>query len=110
MVRLIQDRDKADKHVFAPEQVSKLIDAAEGDWKGLIISAYYTGGRLSDLARLTWSNVNLSKNKKVLRFMQKKTKGKTPKAKVEIPVHEALEEYLLSGPIPTSRIRGVRQS
>jgi hypothetical protein len=24
-VRLIQDRDKADKHVFSPEQVSKLI-------------------------------------------------------------------------------------
>jgi integrase len=31
--------------------------------------------------------------------MQKKTKGKTTKAKVEIPIHEALEEYLLSGPI-----------
>jgi integrase len=68
-----QDRDKADKHVFAPAQVSQLIDTAEGDWKGLIISAYYTGGRLSDLARLTWSNVNLSRNKKVIRFVQKKT-------------------------------------
>ena len=30
--------------------------------------------------------------------MQKKTKGKTPKSKVEIPIHEALEEYLLSEP------------
>jgi integrase len=98
-VRLIKDRGKVDKHVFSPEQVSKLIEAAEGDWKGLIISAYYTGGRLSDLARLTWSNIDLSPNKKVIRFMQKKTKGKTPKAKVEIPIHEALEEYLLSGPI-----------
>jgi integrase len=98
-VRLIQDRDKADKHVFSPEQVSKLIEAAEGDWKGLIISAYYTGGRLSDLARLTWSNIDLSPNKKVIRFMQKKTKGKMHRAKVEIPIHEALEEYLLSGPI-----------
>ena len=97
-VRLIQDRDKADKHVFSPEQVSKLVEAAEGDWKGLIISAYYTGGRLSDLARLTWSNIDLSQNKKVIRFMQKKTKGKTPKSKVEIPIHEALEEHLLSGP------------
>jgi integrase len=97
-VRLIQDRDKADKHVFSPEQVSKLIEAAEGDWKGLIISAYYTGGRLSDLARLTWSNIDLSQNKKVIRFMQRKTKGKTPKSKVEIPIHEALEEYLLSRP------------
>jgi site-specific recombinase XerD len=99
-VRLIQDRDKAAKHVFAPEQVSKLINIAEGDWKGLIISAYYTGGRLSDLACLTWSNVNLSKGNKAILFMKNKTKGKTPKAKVEIPIHEALEEYLLSGPIP----------
>ena len=100
-MRLIQDRDKAAKHVFSPQQVSKLIGTAEGDWKGLIITvtAYYTGGRLSDLARLTWSNVDLSQNKKVIRFMQKKTKGKTPKSKVEIPIHEALEEYLLSGPI-----------
>ena len=63
-VRLIQDRDKTDKHVFSPEQVSKLVEAAEGDWKGLIISAFYTGGRLSDLARLTWSNIDLSQNKK----------------------------------------------
>jgi integrase len=85
--------------VFLPEQVAKLIESAKGDWKGLIISAYYTGGRLSDLARLTWSNVDLSQNKKVIRFTQKKTKGKTRKAKVEIPIHEALEEYLLSRPI-----------
>jgi integrase len=98
-IRLIQDRDKVDKGVFLPEQVSKLIESAEGDWKGLIIGAYYTGGRLSDLARLKWTNIDLSENKKVIRFMQKKTKGKTPKAKVEIPIHEALEEYLLSGPI-----------
>jgi integrase len=98
-VRLIQDRDKVDKGVFLPQQVAKLIESAKGDWKGLIISAYYTGGRLSDLARLTWSNVDLSQNKKVIRFMQKKTKGKTPKAKVEIPIHDALEEYLLSRPI-----------
>ncbi len=98
-VRLIQDRDKAAKHVFLPQQVSKLVETAEGDWKGLIITAYYTGGRLSDLARLTWSNVDLSQNNKVIRFMQKKTKGKTPKSKVEIPIHAALEECLLSGTI-----------
>ena len=91
--------DKVDKGVFLPEQITKLIESAKGDWKGPIISAYYTGGRLSDLARLTWSNVDLSQNKKVIRFIQKKTKGKTPKAKVEIPIHEALEEYLLSRPI-----------
>ena len=37
-VRLIQDRNKAAKHVFLPQQVSKLIETAEGDWEG---SDYY---------------------------------------------------------------------
>lgn len=30
--------------------------------------------------------------------MQKKVQGKSPKAKVKIPLHEAMEEYLLSRP------------
>jgi hypothetical protein len=33
-IRLIQYLDKADKHVFAPEQLSELIEAPEEDWKG----------------------------------------------------------------------------
>ena len=45
-----------------------------------------------------WSNIDLSQNKKAIRFIQKKTKGKTTKSKVEIPIHKALEEHLLSGP------------
>ena len=42
--------------------------------------------------------------------MQKNTKGKTPKAKVEIPIHEALEEYLLSRPISDAPNAPVSQS
>jgi hypothetical protein len=30
--------------------------------------------------------------------VQKKVQGKSPKAKVKIPLHEGLEEYLLSRP------------
>jgi hypothetical protein len=55
-------------------------------------------------------NIDLSQNKKVIRFMQKKTKGKTPKSKVEIPIHEALEDYLLSGSTSGALTRRFSQS
>ena len=32
-----------EKGTFTPAQVSKLVSAAEGDWKGAILLAYYTG-------------------------------------------------------------------
>jgi integrase len=67
------------------------------NWKGLILAGYFTGGRLSDLARLKWSNVDLTE--KSITFIQRKVEGKTPKPRVKIPIHPVLEEYLLSGPI-----------
>jgi len=37
------------KGVFSPDQIGQLIDAAKGDWKGLILTGYYTGGRFGDM-------------------------------------------------------------
>src|SRR5258708_34683182 len=36
----------AKKDVFSPEQIQHLLEVAEGEWKGLILSGYFTGGRL----------------------------------------------------------------
>jgi hypothetical protein len=41
----------AKNDVFSPGQIEQLLKEAEGDWKGLILSGYFTGGRLVDLAR-----------------------------------------------------------
>jgi integrase len=89
----------AEKGVFTPLQVALLLEAAEGDWKGMILAGYYTGARLSDLVRLRWSNVNLDEKDKTITFWQKKTEGKSSKAKVKIPIHPELEEHLISGPL-----------
>jgi integrase len=78
----------ARKGIFSAGQVTQLIEAAKGDWKGLILIAYFTGGRLGDLARLHWDNINL--DDKTVEFAQKKT-GAT----VKIPIHCDLESYLL---------------
>src|SRR5436190_7342754 len=91
-------KDKAQrKHVFTPEQVSALVKTAEGDWKGLILVAFYSGARLSDAANLRWSNVDLVSEIKTIRFQP--TKGGN---EVVTVIHPALEDFLLSLPTPKS--------
>jgi integrase len=79
------------KGVFRPEQIQQLLEVAEGDWRGLILSGYFTGGRLVDLARLTWGDIDLSE--KTITFVQRKTGSS-----VQIPIHQDLHEYLLELP------------
>jgi integrase len=91
-------KDKAQrKHVFTPEQVSALVKTAKGDWKGLILVAFYIGARLGDCANLRWSNVDLVSAIKTIRF----SPGKGGREVVTV-IHPALEDYLLSLPTPKS--------
>jgi integrase len=55
----LRDAEKDHVDPFTEGQVRSLIEAAEGDWKGFILLAVYTGLRLMDTVRLTWGNLNL---------------------------------------------------
>ena len=91
-------RDKAQrKSTFTPEQVSALVKSATGDWRGLILTAFYIGARLGDCANLRWRNVDLVSEIKTIRFVT----GKTGKEIVAV-IHPVLEEYLLSLPTAES--------
>jgi integrase len=81
------------KGKFTPTQVKELVKAATGDWKGLIMAAYFTGGRLQDLANLQWRNVD--RTTKVVRFHQRKTGQE-----ITIPLHPSLEQYFLTSSAP----------
>lgn len=83
------------KSTFTPEQVTALLNAAEGEWKGLILTAFYTGARLSDCANLQWQHIDLVSPIKTIRFDQ----GKTGAQLITV-IHPALEDYLLSLPAP----------
>jgi integrase len=85
------------KAVFTPEQVSALLKVAKGDWRGLILTAFYTGSRLHDAANLRWRNVDLLSTIKTIRFVQSKT-GR----EIVAAVHPVLEDFLLSLPAPKS--------
>jgi integrase len=81
----------AKKDVFSPQQIEHLLKEAESDWKGLILSGYFTGGRLVDFARRTWGDIDLSE--KTITFVQRKTG-----TSVQVPIHQDLYEYLLESP------------
>jgi integrase len=81
----------AQKGVFAIEQVQRLVATAQGDWKGAILFAFYSGARLSDVARMRWESIDLQN--KWIRFTPSKT-GKP----IEIPLHRELERELLKRP------------
>jgi integrase len=55
----LRDTEKDHVDPFTVAQVRALIEAAEGDWKGFVLLAAYTGLRLMDAVRLTWGNLNL---------------------------------------------------
>jgi integrase len=83
--------ESEEKGTFTPAQVAKLVSAADGDWKGAILLAYYTGARLGDVTNMRWSAVDLKRQ--LVTFTPSKTK-KT----VAIPLHAELERHLLKSP------------
>jgi integrase len=77
-----------EKGTFTREQVSKLVRAADSDWRNAILLGYYTGARLSDVANMRWNAIDWSD--KIIRFTASKT-GKP----VTLPLHPQLERELL---------------
>jgi integrase len=93
----LKDKNPQRKGVFTSEQVAALVKAAEGDWRSTILTAFYTGARMSDVANLRWSNVDLVSEIKTIRFHPRKGGGE-----VVTVIHPALEDYLLSMPTAKS--------
>ena len=72
-----------ERGTFTPAEVKMLVDTAEGEWKLLIMLAYFTGARLSDCCRMQWDGVDLAGE--TLTYTQAKTG-----AKVTVPLHPDL--------------------
>jgi len=72
-----------ERGTFTPAEVKMLVDTAEGEWKLLIMLAYFTGARLSDCCRMQWEGVDLTEE--TLTYTQAKTG-----AKVTAPLHPDL--------------------
>lgn len=75
--------ESVERGTFTPAEVKMLVDKAEGEWKLLIMFAYFTGARLGDCCRMQWDGVDLAEG--TLTFTQTKTG-----AKVTTPLHPDL--------------------
>lgn len=86
-VEALPDDDDAQRETFTPAQMKALLSEAEGDWKGAILTGYFTGLRCGDVANLLWESVDMEAG--VLRVRTGKTK-----AKVVVPIHAELSRWL----------------
>ena len=68
------------RRLFTPDQILKLLYAADREWRGMILAGYFTGARLGNLARLKWENIDLVERS--FTFLQDKTD-----VKIKVPIH-----------------------
>jgi integrase len=61
-VSTIRSRSSGVKRSFTPEQLRAVLSLANPEWRSLVVFGLFTGQRLGDLARLTWSAIDLQKN------------------------------------------------
>lgn len=84
---------------FTDEQVILLLAEASQEWQGIILTGYYTGARLGDIASLDWDNIDLQAME--IRFAATKT-GQAMKLPIPKQLHKhltALPSYDTGGPV-----------
>jgi integrase len=101
-------RQSMERGTFTPAEVKMLVDAAEGEWRTLILIGYYTGARLSECCRVAWDDIDFVNG--TITF------PKTKPGKVHtLPLYPELAEHLESiagdtaGPV-MPRLANVRTS
>lgn len=85
--------EKTERGVFSPGEVSRLVRAAQGEWKTLITLAYFTGQRLRDCVNLGWQDIDVDKGRII--FTQQKGQKR-----VVVPIHAELSEHLCKISLP----------
>lgn len=88
---LREDAEDVKREPFSAGEVASLLDAAEGDWHGLIVLAATTGLRLMDAARLTWRALDLQEG--LVRVKTAKTG-----AQLTLPIHSEFKKWLSKQP------------
>lgn len=90
---LKKDTSSACRRPFTIPELQKVLEVANDEWRSMILCGLYTGQRLADIARLTWSNVDVASGEIHFRT------GKTNRL-VRIPLTKPLKTHL--DRLPTS--------
>jgi integrase len=82
----------ATRTTFSREQIKAMLEAADDEWKGMILLGACHGLRIGDAARLTWENIHAERQ--TLRFIAEKTKRGSKGKVEEYPLHSDVQTYL----------------
>jgi integrase len=82
--------ESSQRDVFSSDQVSALLNAAQGDWRTMVVLGFYTGARIGDCSNLRWANVNFEAG--VIDYLPQKTRSKNKR--VVVPIHPQLMAQL----------------
>jgi len=82
--------EEVQRELLTEAEAKLILDAAEGEWKTLVLVGYYTGLRLATAAALRWDSLDLAKKTISIR-----KPGKRGRA-VVLPIHEKLDAHLMS--------------
>jgi integrase len=88
---IVRNRASGRRRPLTIEEIRAVIAIADPEWQSLIRFGLYTGQRLSDLACLTWSNIDLERGE--IRLTTRKTDRR-----LTIPIAKPLREHLESLP------------
>jgi integrase len=80
-------KQSIERGVFNPVEIGLLVDAAEAEWKTVIMFGYYTGARLGDCTKMEWEKLDLAQG--TLQFLETKTQKWNT-----IPLHPDLQLHL----------------
>ena len=88
-VSLLKKRGKAAvRRAFTLEELKLILAACNDEWRSLVLFGFYSGGRLGDLATLTWENIDLERSE--LRYESAKT-GRVVLVPLATPLREHIE-------------------
>lgn len=76
------------RRAFTLKELQTLIQAANGEWRGLILFGVYTGQRLGDIVQLRWENIDLETT--TLAFTTQKTRRRQI-----LPMAAPIKKWLL---------------
>ena len=96
-VKVAKLRDQDRRRGFTIPEIRRILEIANDEWKSLVYFGLYSGQRLGDLARLTWSNVDLDRDE--IRFVSRKT-GRTMIIPIAPQLREEIENHLPAGDDP----------
>jgi integrase len=83
--------DDTRRRAFTLPELRRILEAANDEWRGLILAGLYTGQRLGDLAGLTWENLDLQRGE--VRFVTSKTRRQ-----IILPLAAPLLNYIQTLP------------